>query len=55
MYGFALAVFLGGMVFSMPMDVKAPEIAPAFYAATYADVVQALGTDNQIMYDHYLT
>lgn len=46
----------GMIVISEPMDVKAAEkFDPAFYAATYADVVQVLGTDSQTMYEHYLT
>lgn len=56
MYGLAAAVIMGGLVMTTPMEVKAAEkFDPAFYAATYADVVQVLGTDSQTMYDHYLT
>lgn len=55
-FGLVLAVFVGGAVMASPMDVKAAEkFDPAFYAATYADVVQILGTDSQTMYNHYLT
>lgn len=56
MYGLAFALFLGGAALSMPMHVRAAEkFDPAFYAAAYPDVVQVLGTENQALYDHYLT
>lgn len=56
MYGLALAMILGGVTLSVPMHVEAAEkFEPAFYAATYADVVNALGTDSKALYDHYLT
>lgn len=55
-FGLVAAVFIGGTVMALPMDVEAAEkFDPAFYAATYADVVQVLGTDSQTMYNHYLT
>ncbi len=56
MCGLAVAVVFGVMAVSEPLYVKAAEkFDPAFYAATYADVVQVLGTDSQTMYEHYLT
>ena len=33
----------------------AAEFDPSFYATTYADVVNALGTEPQALYNHYLT
>ena len=54
-YGAAFAVCMGFVMAFMPMEARAAEkFDPAFYAATYADVVQALGTDSKVMYDHYL-
>lgn len=51
-----MAVAFGVMVISMPMGVEAAEkFDPAFYATAYADVVNALGTDNKVLYNHYLT
>lgn len=42
--------------FSMPITAFAAEkFDPAFYAATYADVVNALGTDANALYNHYIT
>ena len=56
MYGLALAMILGGATLSVPMHVEAAEkFDPAFYAAAYADVVNALGTESKALYDHYLT
>lgn len=55
-YGSVLAVCMGFVMAFLPMEARAAEkFDPAFYAATYADVVQALGTDSKVMYDHYLT
>lgn len=54
-YGMAAAVILGVAALTETMYVEAAEqFDPSFYAATYADVVQVLGTDAQAMYDHYL-
>lgn len=40
----------------MPMTAFAAEkFDPAFYAATYPDVVNALGTDSNALYNHYVT
>ena len=40
----------------MPITVFAAEkFDPAFYAATYPDVVNALGTDANALYNHYIT
>lgn len=56
MCGLAAALAFGMTAVSEPLYVKAAEkFDPAFYAATYADVVQVLGTDSQTMYEHYLT
>ena len=33
----------------------AEKFDPAFYAATYPDVVNALGTDSNALYNHYIT
>lgn len=53
----AASVAIAGMVLcASPMQVFAAEkFDPAFYAATYADVVNALGTDVDALYNHYLT
>lgn len=54
--GLVATMVFGMVVFSDPLYVQAAEkFDPAFYAATYADVVQVLGTDSQVMYEHYLT
>lgn len=56
MCGLAVMVAFGIIAVSEPLYVQAAEkFDPAFYAATYADVVQVLGTDSQTMYEHYLT
>lgn len=51
--------FIFGMIMMIcmaPMNVMAAEkFDPAFYAATYADVVNALGTDANVLYNHYIT
>lgn len=50
-----LALMIMGVV-SVPNDAMAAEkFDPAFYAATYADVTAALGTDPNALYDHYNT
>ncbi len=52
----ASAALAGMMLCGSPMQVLAAEkFDPAFYAATYADVVNALGTDVNALYNHYLT
>lgn len=57
---FAKVLVTAGMVAGMMMFVPAQAMAaekfdPAFYAATYPDVVAVLGTDVNALYDHYLT
>lgn len=39
---------------SLPVQAASP-FDPAYYAATYPDVVAALGTDSQVLLAHYLT
>lgn len=52
----ATAVMIAGMVTFVPVQAKAAEkFDPAFYAATYPDVVAVLGTDANALYNHYLT
>lgn len=52
----ATAVMIAGMVAFVPVQAKAAEkFDPAFYAATYPDVVAVLGTDVNALYNHYLT
>lgn len=54
--GLVAAMTFGMLVVSETLYVNAAEkFDPAFYAVTYADVVQVLGTDSQTMYEHYLT
>ncbi len=36
-------------------NAQAASFDPAYYAARYPDVVQALGTDSQVLYNHYIT
>ncbi len=43
---------VNGIVQTAATDAK---FDPAFYAATYQDVAAALGTDSQVLYNHYLT
>lgn len=38
-----------------PVQVRAAEFDPAFYAAVYADVAAAFGTDAELLYNHYIT
>lgn len=57
---FAKALVTAGMVAGVMMFVPVQAMAaekfdPAFYAATYPDVVAVLGTDVNALYDHYLT
>lgn len=52
----ATAVMIAGMVAFVPTQAMAAEkFDPAFYAATYPDVVAVLGTDANALYKHYLT
>lgn len=51
-----LGFIFGVLLFTVPMNVMAAEkFDPAFYAATYSDVVNALGTDANALYNHYIT
>ena len=39
-----------------PVQVRAAEkFDPVFYAAVYADVAAAFGTDAEALYNHYIT
>lgn len=50
------AGMVAGMMMFVPTQVMAAEkFDPAFYAATYPDVVAVLGTDVNALYNHYLT
>lgn len=56
----AKVLVTAGMVTGMMMFVPSQAMAaekfdPAFYAATYPDVVAVLGTDVNALYNHYLT
>lgn len=53
----AAGIAIAGMMFceSSVQAFAAEKFDPAFYAATYADVVNALGTDVNALYNHYLT
>ena len=53
----AVGIVIAGMMFceSSVQVFAAEKFDPAFYAATYADVVNALGTDVNALYNHYLT
>lgn len=55
----AVKVAAAAVTFTMlltPVQTMAAEkFDPAFYAATYADVVNALGTDANALYNHYIT
>ena len=43
------------MVLTPVQAFAAEKFDPAFYAATYPDVVNALGTDSNALYNHYIT
>lgn len=50
------AGMVAGMMMFVPTQAMAAEkFDPAFYAATYPDVVAVLGTDVNALYNHYLT
>ena len=52
----ATAGMVAGMMMFVPTRAMAAEkFDPAFYAATYPDVVAVLGTDVNALYNHYLT
>ena len=53
----AASIAIAGMMLcGNPLQVFAAEkFDPAYYAATYADVVNVLGTDVNALYNHYLT
>ena len=53
----AVGIVIAGMMFceSSVQVFAAEKFDPAFYATTYADVVNALGTDVNALYNHYLT
>lgn len=54
--GLATAVTVVCIIMAAPAQAMAAEkFDPAFYAAAYPDVVEALGTDVNALYDHYLT
>lgn len=51
-----LAAVIMSATLIMPIKAFAAEkFDPAFYAATYPDVVNALGTDANALYNHYIT
>ena len=43
------------MLLTPVQAMAAEKFDPAFYAATYADVVNAIGTDVNALYNHYIT
>lgn len=45
----------GIVTFMSTQAMAAEKFDPAFYAATYPDVVTVLGTDVNALYDHYIT
>lgn len=51
----AAGVAAGMMMFVPAQAMAAEKFDPAFYAATYPDVVAVLGTDVNALYDHYIT
>lgn len=49
------AIVVAGMVFLSPLQASAAgKFDPVFYAAAYADVAAAFGTDAQALYNHYI-
>lgn len=56
MYGLVAAAVFSGVVALEPIEANAAEkFDPAFYAANYADVVDALGMEREALYNHYVT
>ena len=52
----AMTVLLvGAFIIFDGKDARAGEFDPAYYAAQYPDVVEALGNDPAALYNHYLT
>lgn len=51
----AAGMMAGIMIFMPAQAMAAEKFDPAFYAATYPDVVTVLGTDVNVLYNHYLT
>lgn len=51
----AMAMAVGMIAFNTMNAMAAEKFDPAFYASTYPDVVAALGTDANALYDHYIT
>lgn len=50
----AIAAAMTAMVMGSPIQARAAEFDPAYYAAVYADVAAAFGTDAQALYNHYI-
>ena len=51
----AMAMAVSVMVMGNPIEAKAAEFDPVFYAAAYADVAAVFGTDAEALYNHYVT
>lgn len=49
-----MAMAFMGMIVVTPIQAKAADFDPVFYAQTYADVAAALGTDATALYNHYV-
>lgn len=50
-----MAAAVMAVVMGNPMQAKATDFDPVFYAAAYADVAAAVGTDVEALYNHYIT
>lgn len=49
-----MAMAFMGVIVVTPIQAKAADFDPVFYAQTYADVAAALGTDATALYNHYV-